>query len=192
MCHRVRTITECLMALIKQEVGIFYSQCLKNSVIKTELLIMRWRILKSDHFSAERNLQARSESLRGIMKIICLLGVRSTPFFEKKKKLFSSQPAHLLLLTRLFTLKAAGSNCLTVIVLLSQSCRISNCRVVFSLLRFRLPQAERRGRKFSSDWPRSQLYSLLIPTGLCLFVVAILIRHFFISILSISHLCIQV
>ncbi len=56
--------------------GNIFSQCLKNSAINTELLIMRWRILKSDHFSTERNLQGRSELLRGVMKIICLLEIK--------------------------------------------------------------------------------------------------------------------
>lgn len=38
-CGCVQTIIVCLMALIKTEVEIFYSQCVKDSAINTELLI---------------------------------------------------------------------------------------------------------------------------------------------------------
>lgn len=90
VCDCVHTITECLMALIKQEVEIFYSQRLKNSAINTELLIVLWRILESDHFSAERNLQARPELLQGVTKIICLREIKGTPWHFKNPDCFHS------------------------------------------------------------------------------------------------------
>lgn len=82
-CDCVESIAACLMALIKQEVEIFYSECQKTRPWAQKLVIKLWRILKPEHLSAERKSTrslAHSELLRGVTKTLLPLNVNLPPW----------------------------------------------------------------------------------------------------------------